>query len=269
MSQKRHDAAFDQVGNQGAAVIARMQDFPAGFTVRSHFHERDQLVYACRGVMTVRTDDGTWVVPTYRAVWVPAGVPHIVMMSGSVAMRSLYVRRRMFQSMPRGCCVVNVSPLLKELIICACGVAALNKSVRRHRHLISILADQLQASRTEALHLPNPTDPRARRIARILLSTPGDRRPLKLLCRRVGASKRTIERLFIEDVGMTCGKWRQHLRLMQAMRLLAEGHKVTHAALESGYSTPSAFISMFRKTLGTTPKQYLGSDIQHIEELSS
>jgi AraC-like DNA-binding protein len=46
------------------------------------------------------------------------------------------------------------------------------------------------------------------------------------------------------------------LRLMQAMRFLAEGAKVTHAALESGYSTPSSFISMFRKTLGTTPALY-------------
>jgi AraC-like DNA-binding protein len=59
-----------------------------------------------------------------------------------------------------------------------------------------------------------------------------------------------------EETGMTCGKWRQQLRLMQAMRLLAEGAKVTHAALEAGYSTPSAFISMFKRTLGTTPTSY-------------
>jgi AraC-like DNA-binding protein len=55
---------------------------------------------------------------------------------------------------------------------------------------------------------------------------------------------------------MTLGKWRQQLRLMEALRLLAEGAKVTHAALEAGYSTPSAFISMFRKSLGTTPARF-------------
>jgi AraC-like DNA-binding protein len=43
---------------------------------------------------------------------------------------------------------------------------------------------------------------------------------------------------------------------MHGTRLLAEGAKVTHAALESGYSTASAFISMFRKALGTTPTSY-------------
>ena len=48
----------------------------------------------------------------------------------------------------------------------------------------------------------------------------------------------------------------KQLRIMQAMCFLAEGAKVTHAALESGYSTPSAFISMFRKTCGITPRLY-------------
>jgi len=85
---------------------------------------------------------------------------------------------------------------------------------------------------------------------------PSDARPLAQICKEAGAGKRTVERLFQEEVGMTFGKWRQQLRLMQAMRLLAEGAKVTHAALEAGYSTPSAFISMFRKALGTTPTLY-------------
>jgi len=44
--------------------------------------------------------------------------------------------------------------------------------------------------------------------------------------------------------------------------LLAEGAKVTHAALESGYSTPSAFISMFKKILGTTPALYFRPDLR-------
>src|SRR5882757_1327662 len=88
------------------------------------------------------------------------------------------------------------------------------------------------------------------------MADPGDPRTLAQMSKRAGASKRTIERLFQQEASMTFGKWRQQLRLMQAMRLLAEGAKVTHAALEAGYSTPSAFISMFRKTLGTTPASY-------------
>jgi AraC-like DNA-binding protein len=106
------------------------------------------------------------------------------------------------------------------------------------------------------LQLPNPSDPRALWIAEGLLADPSDRRALLQICKTAGAGKRTVEGLFQEDVGMTFGKWRQQLRLMQAMRLLEEGAKVTHAAVEAGYSTPSAFISLFRKTLGSTPASY-------------
>ena len=164
--------------------------------------------------------------------------------------------------MPRGCCVVHVSALLKELILNACVLTALDKKVRAQRHLIHVMVNQLEAIRVVPLQLPNPSDPRALRVARMLSDNPSDRRTLTKLCKAAGTSKRTVERLFQEDIGMTFGKWRQQLRLTQAMRLLAEGAKVTYAALESGYSTPSAFISMFRKTLGTTPTLYFKTDTQ-------
>ncbi len=208
----------------------------------------------------MRTSEGAWVVPTHRAVWIPAAVPHTIAMSGTVAMRTLYLRRRLAKTLPRECCVVNVSPLLRELILHACTFAALKKTIRVESHLTDVIIDQLQSIRMLALQLPNLSDPRARRVADVLLADPSNSRPLAQICKVAGASKRTVERLFQEEVGMSFGKWRQQLRLMQAMRLLAEGAKVTHAALESGYSTASAFISMFRRALGTTPTVYFRTD---------
>src|ERR1700739_4677341 len=111
MSKKRQDAIFDQVRDRRSTVVTLTQDYPAGYTVPLHFHDRDQLVYASRGVMTVRTSQGTWVVPTHRAVWIPSGVPHTITMSGAVAMRTLYLKQRLSPTLPRDCCVVNVSPL--------------------------------------------------------------------------------------------------------------------------------------------------------------
>jgi AraC-like DNA-binding protein len=256
MSQKRQAAIFDGLGKSHSPIATLTHDYPAGHVIPSHFHDRDQVVYASRGVMTVRSTAGTWVVPTHRAVWIPAAVPHTITMSGTVAMRTLYLRPRLAIALPRNCCVINVSPLLKELILHACSFAALKKSVPWQRHLIDVIIDQLEGIQMIPLQLPNLSDPRALRVAQALIADPGNRRPLTHLSKAAGASKRTLERLFQEDVGMTFGKWRQQLRLMQAMRLLAEGAKVTYAALEAGYSTPSAFISMFRKALGTTPTLY-------------
>jgi AraC-like DNA-binding protein len=209
--------------------------------------------------MTVRTSEGTWVVPTQRAVWIPARIPHGINMSGPVSMRTLYLNPRMVRGLPRNCCVVNVSPLLKELILHACNFPALGRKVRIQAHLIDVIVDQLQAVQAIPLQLPNPLDPRALRVAEALLLYPSDKRPLREICRTAGASKRTIERLFQRETHMTFGKWRQQSRLMQAMRFLAEGKKVTHAAFEAGYSTPSAFISMFKRVLGTTPSRYFVS----------
>jgi AraC-like DNA-binding protein len=96
------------------------------------------------------------------------------------------------------------------------------------------------------------------RVVKTLLADPGDQRDLERLCRDCGASKRTIQRVFLEETKMNFGKWRQQLRLLHGLQLLASGEKVTAAALEAGYSSPSAFISMFRKQLGTTPMRYLG-----------
>ncbi len=260
MSKKRQPAICDPSVGLHAQITTLSRDYCAGQVIPSHCHDRDQLVYASRGVMTVRTAHGAWVVPTHRAVWIPATVPHTITMSGTVAMRTLYLQRRLARTLPRGCCVVHVSALLRELILHGCSVGALDKTIRWQGHLIHVIVNQLDAIRVVPLQLPNPTDPRALRVAKAVLDDPSDRRPLTALCRAAGSSKRTVERLFQTDVGMTFSKWRQQLRLMQAMRLLAEGAKVTYAALESGYSTPSAFISMFRKTLGTTPTLYFKTE---------
>jgi len=256
MSQKRQSGVFDRLRDRRSEITTLTHDYGAGRTIPLHFHDRDQLVYGSRGVMTIRTETGTWVVPPHRAVWIPAGVSHTITMSGLVAMRTLYLRPRLARRLPRDCCVVNVSPLLRELILHACSFGALRKRTKSTEHLIGVIIDQLNVVQMIPLQLPHLLDARGVRVAEAFTSNPSDSRTLAQICKRTGASKRTIERLFQQEVGMTLGKWRQQLRLMEALRLLAEGAKVTHAALEAGYSTPSGFISMFKKSLGTTPTAY-------------
>lgn len=222
-------------------------------------HPEDQLVYASQGVMTVRTPAGTWVVPAQRAVWIPAKTPHSILMSGAVSMRTIYLRPRIAKSLPRTCCVVNVSPLLQNLVLHLCSYKELSRRSRIHAHLIDVLIDQLKTVQAVALQLPALIDVRAARVAAALQSNAGNSRPLESVCSRAGASKRTIERIFRQETNLSLGKWRQQLRLLRSLQLLAAGEKISHAALEAGYSTPSAFIAMFRKALGTTPRRYFES----------
>lgn len=237
-----------------------------GHAIPEHAHAEDQLVYACQGVMTVRTNSGTWVVPAQRAVWIPARTPHSLVMSGAVSMRTIYMRARMVKRLPRACCVVNVSPLLQHLILHLCKHKELNRRTKIHAHLIDVLVDQLEAVQAVPLQLPTPFDTRAARVAAMLQASPADSRSLKWACQQAGASKRTIERIFRQETHLSLGRWRQQLRLMRSLQLLAGGEKISHAALEAGYSTPSGFIAMFKKALGTTPRRYFHNNGNAVTE---
>jgi len=256
MSEKCHSLLFDRRGKLVAHVGTVSVDLPDGHVIPEHYHPEDQLIFASQGVMTVRTKQGIWIVPPLRAVWIPAGTPHSVAMSGPVSMRTLYFFPKIVRALPKKCFVMNVSSLLRELILHACKFSKLHQRIPAQKRIIDLTVDQLEEANSIALQLPHPSDTRAVRIVEALLANPAGQNTLKTLTKECGASKRTVQRLFLAQTKMTFGKWRQQLRLLHAMRLLAAGEKVTGAALDAGYSSPSAFISMFRKQLGTTPNRY-------------
>jgi AraC-like DNA-binding protein len=243
--------------NEGEILVRTLAvGYPSGAVLSRHSHDWAQLVYASDGVMTVGTEEGTWVVPPQRAVWIPAGVRHSVAMSGWVAMRTLYLAPRLLRGLPRRCCVVAVSPLLRELVLHTIVEGMLRRDQAAHRRLVDVLLDQLRVLPAVPLELPIPRDGRALRVARRLQEHPAERATLDALARRAGASRRTLERLFHLETGMSFGRWRQQARLLHAMRLLAGGAPVTTAALEVGYESTSAFIAAFSQVLGTTPGRY-------------
>jgi AraC-like DNA-binding protein/quercetin dioxygenase-like cupin family protein len=259
MSHKCHSTLRDSKGRLTAQVASVSADLASGHVIPEHFHPEDQLIFASQGVMTVSTAQGIWVVPPLRAVWIPARTPHSVRMSGAVFMRTLYLLPGLVRTLPAKCVVINVSPLLKELILHACTFPRLNRKIPPQKRIMEILADELKAAPSVPLQLPNPTDPRALRVSRALLADPAAQAPLQRLSKSSGASKRTIERVFLAETKMTFRQWRQQLRLLHALKLLAAGEKVTAAALDAGYSSPSAFIFMFKKHLGATPARYFQS----------
>src|SRR5260370_31899822 len=142
--------------------------FSSGYTIADHFHGWHQLIYATEGVITVHTAQGCWVVPPQRAVWVPAGIVHKVEMSGAVSMRTLYFTLDSAKSMSRDFCVVNVSPLLRELILHTIDIGALDAAVASQACIIGVILDQLVALPAVALQLPMPADPRALKVAGML-----------------------------------------------------------------------------------------------------
>jgi AraC-like DNA-binding protein len=254
-ARQRGDAPWEPLQQRGC-VRSLAWDYARDHVVPPHVHRWHQLVYAVRGVMTVGAASGSWIVPANRGMWVPAYVEHTIRMSGVVSMRTLYVDPRVATGLPVECRVVDVPPLLRELIVHAVALGSLDRRVAREAHLVDVLVDQLRALPSRAIHLPQPRDPRARRLAERLHAEPADARTLRALARGTGASARTLQRLFAAETGMTVARWRQQLRLGRALQLLAAGDSVTSAALDAGYASVSAFVSVFRRTFGETPGRY-------------
>ena len=253
MPQKR------QVDEEALFVRSLALDHGAGARFGAHAHAWAQLVYASEGVLEVRADGGAWVVPSERAIWIPAGLEHELLVVTRAKLRTLYLRPDLVDRLPAASRVLGVSPLLRELVLHIVAGGWLDAGDPEQARLARVLVDQLAPMRSEpALDLPLPSDERARVVAARVQAEPGERVSLALLSRGSGASARTIERLFRAETGLTFGHWRQRVRLLESLRRLAAGESVTQVAFAVGYEQTSAFIAMFKRALGRTPGKYFG-----------
>jgi AraC-like DNA-binding protein len=226
---------------------------PVGARFEWHTHDDHQLAWSPEGVLVVRTEGGSYVLPPARALWIPAGTPHETQASGAAVLRSVYVRAG-------GCPIdwqlptpVAVGPLLRELIPHLEDETLAGGERSRAE---AVLLDLLAPLAVVTVDVRLPSDGRARDVAEALLEDPGDGRTLHDWGRQVGASSRTLARAFLSDTGLSFGRWRTLARLQAALLQLAEGVPVGLVAARVGYRTPSAFVAAFRAHTGVTPGRY-------------
>ena len=226
-------------------------NYPNGYVIEPHTHAWHQLLYATTGAMTVSAERCSWMIPPGKAVLIPAGFRHSIRMWGTVEMRSLYLPPSI--EVAGDARVLSVTPLLKELILRVVEMAALDSREPAHNRVLAVLLDEIHTPPDAPLMLPIPVDPRARGVAQYVMACPSAGETLEQLCRQHGASRRTLERLYREETGLSFGMWRQKVRMLDSIRQLAEGKSVTNAALDSGYVSVSAIIAAFKRTFGCTP----------------
>ncbi|TCO45257.1 AraC family transcriptional regulator [Actinocrispum wychmicini] len=222
---------------------------PAGAEIPAHRHRGNQIVYASHGVLAVDTDAGSWVAPASSAIWVPAGVLHGHRAYGVTAFHTVALERRANPLRLAEPTVLEVSPLLREVLIAYTA----SDSDRRRARLRPVLMDELRPSPQPALWLPTPRDSRLAAVCGLLAGNPADQRSLATLARAAGVGQRTLTRLFAEEFGMSFPQWRTQLRLHLALRLLAEGQSVTATGHRCGWSSTSAFVDVFHRHMGYTP----------------
>ncbi|WP_181774962.1 AraC family transcriptional regulator [Amycolatopsis pittospori] len=248
------DIPIDEVDHLDRAVVAIRTDYPPGHRIPVHRHRRAQFLYSATGSMRVETADGTWTIPTRRAVLVPPGTDHQVVTT-NVSTRSLYIERKAVPWFPRRCQVVEVSPLLRELLHEAVDVPPLY-SRGRDAAVIGLILHEIRRAAPVQLDLPLPKHERLRALCESFLDDPDIHDPVGHWASRLHVSERTVNRLFTTETGLSFARWRQRACVLHSLSLLSGGQPIAGIAASLGYDSPAAFSTMFTRLLGISPRDY-------------
>jgi AraC-like DNA-binding protein len=241
-------------------VTAVPSEAAYGELVAAHSHDWVQLLYASEGVVRVRTEAGVWIIPPRRALLIAPGVVHELTMLSRVNQRTLYIDARALDlpdALVEGCRVLEVSPLLRELIVALSMEPADYPPGGRAEALARLILSELAAMETVPIAVPWPRDRRLQALCAAIMAHPAGPHRLDDLALDAGASARTLIRLFPKETGLHYRQWVQQVHLAHAFEMLARGTSVSAVARALGYASPSAFTSMFRRLLGKTPQHYL------------
>jgi AraC-like DNA-binding protein len=237
-------------------VVAILNEFHVGHVLPPHHHDRAQLVYGATGMMMVETRQGRWVVPPDRAVWIPGGMEHNLRMLTAVTTITIWVEPEKKSRLPEQCQVVEISPLMRSLLMAATEVEPEYDAKGRDGALISLLLHELARLPILPLSLNFPTHKRLAERCRDFLHNPGPHDTIEDWSDALGMSRRTFTRLFKSETGLSFAAWRQQACLFAALPRLAAHEPITQIALDLGYESPAAFTTMFKRLQGVPPSQY-------------
>lgn len=243
----------------GPPVVGFRIDSPTGLAheVDWHTHGRAQLICVESGLLTTRTRHGTWSLAPGSAGWMPVAEPHTVCIDGPLRGWGMVLAPSVCHELPADPCVIGVSSLLQAVAQRVCGWPLSATVDDRQQHLLDVLLDEIRAAPRQRMHLPMPRDRRLLRIASQLLSEPADDRSLAQWAQWAGLSTRSLSRHFREETTLSFAQWRQQARLAEALRRLSDGQAVADIAHVLGFSSPSAFVTVFRRHFGVPPGRYL------------
>jgi AraC-like DNA-binding protein len=246
-------------------VRVRARSMPADAHFEPHRHGWSQLAYCATGIVQVTAeqdakggDEVTFIVPPSRAVWIAPGARHAVHVLEAAHFRTLYIDSSVTPAGWSGCRVIVVSPLLRELVQALDAQSSLTKA--REERLCGLILDEITHADMQALGVPLPNsqtgDKRLRALCEAVLRAPSQRATLAEWASEVGASERTMARLFRQELGTSYQRWRQQATLAHALPMLARGSPIGHVAAASGYASDSAFTAMFKAAMGEPPTHF-------------
>ena len=218
------------------------------------------FVYAHKGILAVSTPENRYIVPPEQGVWLLPEIAHEVTTMSGVEITSFYFDNSFLEKLPKSCCVLNVNNFLKALILEANQIVNDYHWQGTDGRLLRLILDRLSSAPNVIFQLPYPKDLRLLTMLAMIQKNPSHGYNLEQWGKVVGASARSLSRLFKSETGLSYRIWRQRLNIQIAIGQLSMGKSITSISLHLGYESPSAFIHMFKENTGMTPSFYRDQD---------
>lgn len=236
--------------------------FPKDSTVDFHYHSRGQLVYADEGIMELYIHDTYWLLPSSKGIYIPPQCNHKMRAKTDVYLKTLYINEENFD-LPNETTGIYISALLRELIVQAANIPNNYLKNSFEDKLLQFTIEVIIQSQNNLFYLPLGKDSRIQSLCHYLLQNPTDNRILNEWAESLGASSRTLIRLFKKETGLSYTIWRENLKVLHAINLLTNQKPISYISSSLGYSSQSAFSVMFKRITNMTPKQYFKTHIFH------
>lgn len=250
---------------------AKLRHLEPDSEIQPHSHPWAQVAISISGVARITAAHSTYLVPAWRAVWIPPNVEHLVTVIEATELRTLYLHQQCDRPGPDvpaeqsaawcQCRVLEVSALLREVVMqMDIGMDGAQEPaddlLARERRLGELVLDELRRAAAVRLGIELPQDKRLRALCEAVLADPARHATLEGWAGESAASTRTVARLFRQELGTSFGPWRQQVLLARALTLASKGRPMAQIANELGYTSPSAFTAMVRRAVGQPPSRF-------------
>ena len=245
--------SIDQGPTEGAAMDANRFDAANSERSRWHTHKTGQFILVESGASHLYTELGTWMIPAGRIAWVPPGVLHASKPSGN-GNGWVVIPPATLAELPPRVCVLRASALLVSALQ---RVTQLKAQDQLSALLWRVIAEEIRGAQPELREVPLPSSPRLLKAALSVLASPTAVCSLDRIATQAGMSRRSFARHFRNQTGLSFARWKRAVIAQHALELVALGHKVSSVATDVGYESVSAFIAMFRRQYGESPRQFM------------
>lgn len=237
-------------------LLFRGETVSANTEYASHSHHWSQIICVKSGVLSLEVEGQRFLAPPEFAFWLPAGTLHSSYNRKATRFYAIDIAEELAKDLPKLPCMLNLTSVFKAIADdCIARDLSVPKTAEDMR-MCHVLLDQIAICPRLDTYLPGSEDKLLAPILSALEKDPGNNLSLAEWAKHVYTSERTLSRRCQAQLGMAFSEWRQRLRFLYAISLLEQGKSVGDVALEVGYSSSSAFISMFVQIAGTTPQRF-------------